>query len=91
MPRPRLPRRINFEPCSTYFKPQGIPMSSLEVEELSHEEIEAFRLRHYKDLDQKESAKKMSISVSTYQRILYEVNKKIARALVEGRAIKIVK
>lgn len=91
MPRPKVPRKIHFEPNTTYFKPQGIPMRSLEVEELSHEEVEAFRLRNYLDLDQKESAKKMSISISTYQRILYSANKKIARALVKGKAIKIIK
>ena len=91
MPRPKVPRKINFEPNTTYFKPQGIPMRSLEVEELSHEEVEAFRLRNYLDLDQKDSAKKMSVSVSTYQRILYSANKKISRALVEGKAIKIIK
>lgn len=90
MPRPKLPRRINFQPNTTYFKPQGIPMRSLGVEELSHEEIEAFRLRHYKNFDQKESAKKMSVSVSTYQRILYLAYEKLARALVEGKAIKII-
>ncbi len=91
MPRPKVPRKVNFEPNTTYFKPQGIPMRSLGVEELTHEEVEAFRLRNYLDLDQKESAQKMSVSISTYQRILYSVNKKIAKALVEGKAIKIIK
>lgn len=91
MPRPKLRRRINFDPNVTYFKPLGIPMRDLEVVELTTEEIEAYRLRHIKDLDQRQSADKMRTSPSTYQRILYSANEKIADALVNGKAIKIIK
>ncbi len=90
MPRPRLCRRINFKPSITYFKPQGVPMKYLEIIELTAEEIEAYRLRHIDDLDQKEAANKMNTSSSTYQRILYSAYKKIADALINGKAIKIV-
>lgn len=58
MPRPRLHRRIRFDPSATYFKPQGIPMRLLEVVNLSREELEAFRLKHVEDLDQISCAKK---------------------------------
>ncbi|MDD3150900.1 MAG: DUF134 domain-containing protein [Candidatus Gastranaerophilales bacterium] len=91
MPRPRLCRKINFDPNVTYFKPQGIPLRDLEMVELTTEEIEAYRLRHINDLDQQQSADKMHTSPSTYQRILYSANKKIADALVNGKAIKIIK
>ena len=91
MPRPRLCRKINFNPDITYFKPQGIPMRDLEVVELTTEELEAYRLRYVNDLDQQQSANKMHTSSSTYQRILYSANKKIADALVNGKAIKIIK
>lgn len=91
MSRPKLRRRINFDPNVTYFKPLGIPMRDLEVVELTTEEIEAYRLRHIKDLDQRQSADKMRTSPSTYQRILYSANEKIADALVNGKAIKIIK
>jgi len=91
MPRPKLCRRIKFNPNVTYFKPQGIPMRELDLVELTFEEMESFRLRHIKDLDQVEGAKKMDTSQSTYQRILYSAYKKIAEALVNGKAIKIVK
>ncbi len=66
-------------------------MRDLEVVELTTEEIEAYRLRHIKDLDQRQSADKMRTSPSTYQRILYSANEKIADALVNGKAIKIIK
>ena len=91
MPRPRLCRRIQFDPNITYFKPRGVPMRELEIVELTIEETEAYRLRHINNLEQKEAAKRMHTSQSTYQRILYSAYKKIADALINGKAIKIVK
>lgn len=91
MTRPRLCRRIQFNPNVTYFKPQGVPMRELEIIELTTEEAEALRLRNIKDLEQEEAAKKMNTSQSTYQRILSSAYKKITEALIEGKAIKIIK
>jgi len=91
MVRPRLCRRIRFNPNITYFKPQGVPMRYLEVIELTTEEAEALRLRNMKDLEQEEAAKKMNTSQSTFQRILSSAYKKITEALIEGKAIKIIK
>jgi len=91
MVRPRLCRRIRFNPNVTYFKPQGVPMRFLEVVELTTEEAESLRLKNMKDLDQEEAAKKMNTSQSTFQRILSSAYKKITEALIEGKAIKIIK
>lgn len=91
MARPRLCRKIRFNPNVTYFKPQGVPMRMLEVVELTVEEMEAYRLRHISSLDQAQAAKKMATSQSTYQRILYSGYEKIADALINGKAIKIIK
>lgn len=91
MPRPRLCRHIEFDPNVTYFKPRGVPMRELEIVELTVEEAESYRLRHLNKFDQKEAAKKMKTSVSTYQRILYSAYGKIADALINGKAIKIIK
>ena len=91
MVRPRLCRRIRFNPNVTYFKPQGVPMRYLEIIELTTEEAEALRLRNMKDLEQEEAAKKMNTSQSTFQRILSSAYKKITEALIEGKAIKIIK
>lgn len=90
MPRPRLCRRIRFNPNVTYFKPQGVPMRFLEVVDLTAEEVEALRLKNIKDLDQKDAAKRMNTSQSTFQRILTSAYKKITKALIEGKAIKII-
>ena len=91
MPRPRLCRRIRFNPKVTYYKPQGVPMRSLEVIELTTEEVEALRLKNIKELDQSECAKQMKTSQSTFQRILSSAYKKMSQALISGQAIKIIK
>jgi len=66
-------------------------MRYLEIIELTTEEAEALRLRNIKDLEQKEAARKMNTSQSTFQRILSSAYKKITEALIEGKAIKIIK
>lgn len=90
MSRPRLYRRVNFNPNVTFFKPQGIPMRLLSIVEMSIEEVEAYRLRYIEEMDQKQAASQMETSSSTYQRILYSANKKIADALINGKAIKVM-
>ena len=66
-------------------------MRELEVVELTAEEVEALRLRNIKDLDQVECAKLMKTSQSTFQRILSSAYKKITEAIIEGKAIRIIK
>jgi uncharacterized protein len=90
MARPRLCRSVKFDPNVTYFKPRGVPMSTLDEVQLTIEEVEVLRLKNVKDLDQNECAKKMKTSQSTFQRILSSAYKKISEALIEGKAIKII-
>ena len=66
-------------------------MRFLEVVELTREEAEALRLKNIRDLDQIEAAKQMKTSQSTFQRILSSAYKKISEAIIEGKAIKIIK
>jgi predicted DNA-binding protein (UPF0251 family) len=89
MSRKRKPRRINFIPEVTYLKPQGISLSSLEEVNLTIDELEAMRLTDWQGLEQIKAAKKMKISQSTLQRIVKQAHKKIAEALVLGKAIKV--
>ena len=89
--RPRLPRHIRFNPKADFFKPQGIPLQGLDFIELAEEEIEALRLKNIKNYDQVECARQMKISQSTFQRILASAYKKISQALVDGKAIRILK
>jgi predicted DNA-binding protein (UPF0251 family) len=89
MPRPLKCRRVAFVPGATYFKPAGIPMSSLEEIQLTLEEAEALRLKDLEGLDQETAAAGMNISRSTFQRVLAAARRKIAEALLNGRAVRI--
>lgn len=89
MPRPRRFRRVWFSPEVTYFKPVGVPMSALEETVLTVDEFEAIRLSDLEGMSQDEAAKKMDISQPTLNRLLGSARKKIADALVNGKAIKV--
>ena len=91
MVRPRKPRRILFNPDVTYFKPRAVSLMELEEVALSADELEVIRLCDFKDINQIDAAKKMKISQSTLSRILISAHKKIAEALIKGKAIKIEK
>ena len=64
-------------------------MRELEEVVLTMEEMEALRLKDYKNLDQTAAAEKMKTSQSTFQRILTSARQKIASAIVEGKALEI--
>ncbi|MFH1364413.1 MAG: DUF134 domain-containing protein [Candidatus Aenigmatarchaeota archaeon] len=89
MPRPRLNRRVVCEPDTTYFKPAGIKMRELEESILSVDEFEAVRLKDLEGMDQEEAARKMNISQPTFHRLILSARKKLADAIVNGKAIKI--
>ena len=89
MPRPRKCCQVDFLPGTTYFKPARIPMSELEENHLTVEELESVRLRDIEDLDQEKCAAKMNVSRATFQRVLASARKKIADALLNGKAIRI--
>ncbi len=91
MARPRLCRRIGFNPNITYFKPQGIPLRELKETLLEIDEFEAIRLKDLEGLEQEGCAKKMNISQPTFHRILLSARKKITDAIINGKAIKIIK
>jgi len=91
MVRPLKPRLIKGCPQVFYFKPQGIPLSFLEEIVLMSDEFEAINLYLIDDLDQTGAAKKMGISQPTFARILQRAHKKIAQAIVFGKAIRIEK
>lgn len=89
MPRPRLYRRVYFEPNVTYFKPIGIPLVDLDEVILTVDEFESVRLKDFEGLDQEKAAKKMNISQPTFHRLILSARKKISNAIVNGKAIKI--
>lgn len=89
MVRPKKCRLVHNEPDITYFKPRGVPLRELKEVDLTVEELEAMRLGYLKGMDQKTIAERMGVSQPTLHRLLRSANRKIAEALVDGKAIKI--
>ncbi len=89
MPRPCKRRRVRGRPNSSYFKPAGIRMIELEESILTMPEFEAIRLVDLNEVPQEEAGKQMQVSQATLSRILKTGRKKIADAIVNGKAIKI--
>ena len=82
-------RRVDFLPQVTYFKPAGIPLAHLQEVRLSIEEAESLRLKDIEGLGQEDCAQKMSVSRPTFARILLSARRKMADALLNGKAIRI--
>ena len=89
MARPRNCRRVGSIPEINYFKPRGIPLTMLEEVVLTVDECEAIRLADLESLYQEQAAEKMKVSRSTFGRIIESAHKKVAEALVQGKALKI--
>ncbi len=89
MARPKNCRRVGSMPQSDYFKPRGIPLSALEEVVLTVDEFEAVRLADLEGLYQEQAAEKMKVSRQTFGRIIESAHKKVAEALVQGKALKI--
>ena len=87
--RPTRCRRVDFLPEVTYFKPAGVPMAVLQEIQLSVEEAEAIRLKDIEELEQEDCAQKMDISRTTFARVLNSARRKMADALLNGKAIRI--
>ena len=64
-------------------------LRGLEIVSLSIDEFEALRLVDYENTPQNESAKKMKVSQPTLSRILSSARKKLAEAIIKGKAIRI--
>ncbi len=89
MPRPRNFRRICQKPAANYYKPRGIPLSVLQHINLTFDELEAIRLADLEGMYQEKAAQEMNISRQTFGRIIESAHKKIAEALVNGKALSI--
>ncbi len=58
---------------------------------LERDEVEALKLYQVDEMQQKEAAKEMGVSQPTFGRILMRAERKVAKALIEGMAIRIEK
>lgn len=89
MPRPEKRRKTRCNPAAYYFKPTGIPIDQLEEIALSIDELESIRLADLNGFFQEDAAAKMDISRATFGRIIMRAHKKIAEAIINGKAIRI--
>ncbi|MBU0667184.1 MAG: DUF134 domain-containing protein [Nanoarchaeota archaeon] len=89
MVRPHKSRIVEKTPKIDYFKPRGIPLSTLDEVTLTIDEWETLRLSDLEELNQTIAAEKMGFHQSTFQRTLCKARKKITDALINGKAIKI--
>ncbi len=85
--RRKINRNIGGDYSSVCFKPCGIQGKNLEKILLDADEMEALRLSDYEELYQQECADKMGISRTTFSRLIQTAHKKIASALLNGKAI----
>lgn len=89
MPRPLSCRRIAGRPAASIFKPVGIPVRELEEVVMTLDEFEAMRLASLDGLYQEQAAEKMNISRTTFSRVIDSAHRKVADALVHGKALRI--
>jgi predicted DNA-binding protein (UPF0251 family) len=89
VPRPRCRRFVETSPVSAVFKPAGVPLRDLPAVEMTVDELEALRLADLEGLYQEDAAARMGVSRPTLGRILESARRKVAEALVLGRALRI--
>ncbi|MGC9172504.1 DUF134 domain-containing protein [Caldisericum sp.] len=89
MTRPRFRRRIGWLPRLDYFVPASQSSDGVEEVILTLDELEAIRLADFEGLYQEEASQRMNISRQTFGRIIDSAHRKIADAIVNGKAIRI--
>lgn len=89
MSRPKKCRCTCCTVESNYFKPRGVALSDLDEVNLNMDEVEALRLADYEGLYQEDAARSMNISRATFGRIVEAAHRKIADAILHGKAVKI--
>lgn len=87
MARPSKCRCICSMPRVTEFFPGGGEQREAVI--LRVDEFEVIRLLDYRRLTQQECARRMNISRTTVTRMYEEARRKVARALVEGRPLRV--
>ena len=89
MGRPVKPRCLGCAPAADYFKPVGIPLRDLEEVALALDELEALRGVDLEGLHQVEVAARMGVSRQTVGNLLARAHRKVADALLNGKALRV--
>ena len=88
MPRPCCIRNIDRPPDIVLFKPAGVPSTELVHVVIELDELEALRLSDCLGLYHEEAAARMNISRPTFSRIIERARRKVADALLHGKALR---
>lgn len=89
MPRPVSERTVSPSVANLLWKPAGIPAKELEELRLGLDEAEAIRLADLEGLYQEAAARRMGVSRQTFGRILEDGRRKVADALIHGKALRV--
>jgi predicted DNA-binding protein (UPF0251 family) len=85
--RPPLKRTIARLPKAVFFKPAGVRARELEQVALGVDEVEALRLVDLEGLSHEAAATDLGVSRQTVGRVLERARRKVADALVNGKAV----
>ena len=88
MPRRRRLRRILAPPKFKGYSPYGAHRNPKEPVTLLYEEYEAIKLADYDLMNHLEASERMEVSRATFARIYETARRKIAKAMVEVREIR---
>lgn len=89
MPRPVSERRLQAGLPSRVMKPAGLPARELEEIALGFDEAEALRLADLEGLYQEAAARSMGVSRATFGRIVEGARRKVADAVLNGKALRV--
>ncbi len=92
MARPRKPIHCSCPHRAGYsavYKPAGTPLKDMEIVPLAQDELEALHLCDGEGKSQAEAGVSMGVSRGTVQRLLAGARCKVARAIVERKALAI--
>ncbi|HBA59258.1 MAG TPA: hypothetical protein DCZ92_00255 [Elusimicrobia bacterium] len=89
MTRPLKLRKVSARPRAYYFKPRAIPLCELMEVALQLDEFQALKYSELDGKDQAAGAAAMKISRQTFGNILASARRKLADAVVNGKALKI--
>jgi predicted DNA-binding protein (UPF0251 family)/predicted Fe-Mo cluster-binding NifX family protein len=89
MSRPVTERRLGAPIPPRVFKPAGVPARELEELRLGFDEAEALRLADLEGLYQEAAARSMGVSRQTFGRIVESARRKVASAILEGKALRL--
>jgi predicted DNA-binding protein (UPF0251 family) len=87
--RPPCCRRIAGKPVAWLFEPSGVRAGELEEVTMTLDEFEAIRLADVEGLYHEQAAGRMKVSRPTFSRIVDSAHRKVASALVHGKALRI--